>query len=98
MEITISEKKELPLLKRTHIHARVFYQGVTPSRLEILDALSQQLKAKKELLIIDTIDTSFGDTVAHVTCRLYSDKQALERLERDNLQAKHVPAPQGEEA
>lgn len=97
MEITISEKQERPLLKRVEARVRIFYQGTTPTRAQLIPALADKLGVKKDLLIIDTIDAKYGDTVAHVTCRCYTDKATLEKLERKNLQEKHVIAePQAE--
>ncbi len=100
MEITISEKQELPLLKRSEARVRIFYQGTTPTRAQLIPALADKLGVKKDLLIIDTIDAQYGDTVAYVTCRCYTDKATLEKLERKNLQEKHVIAapPKAEEA
>lgn len=90
MELTISTQQERPLLKRTEAVVRVFYEGTTPSRAQLIPLVADKLGAKKELLIIDTIDVSFGDTVARVHCRHYTDKDALETLERKNLREKHV--------
>ena len=97
MEITISEKHERPLLKRTEARVRIFYQGTTPSRATLKPVIAEKLGAKEELLIVDTIDGSFGDTVVVVDCRYYSDKHALEFLERKTLKEKNVlakPKPQ----
>lgn len=104
MEITISEKNDHPLLKRSEATVRIFYEGTTPSRAQLIPVLADKLGVKKELLIVDTIDASYGDTVAHVTCRCYTDRKTLETLERKTMQEKNVytapkaPEPAEEES
>ncbi len=98
MELTILDKQEQRSLQRTAINARIFFTQQTPSRQEVLEALAKELSADKELLVVATIHTSFGDSSAHVHARLYKDKAIMQRLERANLLEKHAAPKQEAEA
>lgn len=100
MELTIQTRDEKPLLKRTEITARVFFQGETPTRLDIADALAKEAKVDRKLLTVTRIITSFGETSANIEARAYSDKATYETMESEADRAAMVrpePEPTEEE-
>ncbi|MBN1646164.1 hypothetical protein JW868_03955 [Candidatus Woesearchaeota archaeon] len=81
MELTLSEKVENAELKRTDIKAKVVFQGVTPMRWKVKEAIAKELKAKPELTIVKSIDTGFGHQSATVEASVYSDQKTMEAIE-----------------
>lgn len=99
MEITILEQQVQKALQRSSIRARVFFTQETPTRLAVAQALAKELGVDNDLLVVDTIDTKFGKTEAHIQARLYKDKKSMTVLERANLLEKHKqPAKEAEAA
>ena len=61
MEINIESKRNNPLLKRTEIHFTVVHNGEkTPNRELIRTELAEKLNTKKENVIVNYINQSFG--------------------------------------
>ena len=99
MELSITTKTENKLLSRTEVVARLQFEGVTPSRKDIQQAVAKQMKAKEPMTIIQQVKTEYGAPFATVSAYVYSDEKAMKRLERQNLLEKHIGhEPKKEEA
>ena len=92
MELTITKTQKQASMSREVIHARIHFQGATPSRQAIAEALAKEVGAKRERLVVVQIKTAFGDSQASILARNYSDEAVMKRLERANLVAKNQPA------
>ncbi|RMF05041.1 hypothetical protein D6764_05715 [Candidatus Woesearchaeota archaeon] len=97
MKVKIEENVEVPLLSRKNIRAKIEFEGPTPSRREVIEALASELGAKQELLVLHKIDTQFGSPEAVVFARLYDSEDAVKEFEPEHI-LKRVPAPKQEEA
>ena len=54
MELEITENNDNPLLNRQEVQIVIKHESdATPKRNQVIKNLSEQLKAKKELIIID---------------------------------------------
>lgn len=73
MEISVQEKKENPLLKRTEVEFSVAFDGATPSRTEVKARLCAILKANPDFTVIGEIGQGFGAKVVTGTARVYTD-------------------------
>jgi small subunit ribosomal protein S24e len=61
MEIEIDSKRNNPLLNRTEIIFTIKHEGEgTPARELIRNELADKLNVKKENVVVNTINTSFG--------------------------------------
>lgn len=90
MEISITHKEDVPLLKRTEVSARMTYEGATPSRKEVQAAVAKALNGKKDQLIITKVTTKYGDQSAAVNGYYYSDRSVLEKLEQKAMIKKNT--------
>lgn len=89
MDIEIQSKEAKPLLRRTDVKARIAFQGATPAKKMVVDAVAKAAGAKHDLVIVHRIDTQFGSQSAQVLARIYDDKKSLETLEQKATLRKH---------
>ena len=82
MELEITEQNDNPLLNRQEIKLVIKHNDdSTPRRNQVIKNLSEQLKAKRELVIIDHLKNAYGKTETHGYAKVYSDKDSLTRIE-----------------
>jgi len=81
MQLTITEKKESPLLSRIEIKGTLSFDQATPSNEELKKNLADNQKTKPELVVIKHIYTEYGKPQAEVIAYIYESKEALEKTE-----------------
>ncbi len=81
MELKILDKKDETLLSRTSIKADLTFQGVTPSKEKVQQALASLLKVDENLVVIKKIRTLFGQEKAEVIAYNYESAKALKNIE-----------------
>ena len=82
MELEITEQNDNPLLNRQEVKVVIKHsEDSTPRRNQVIKSLSEQLKAKRELVIIDHLKNAYGKTETHGYAKVYSDKDSLTRIE-----------------
>ncbi len=82
MELEITEQNDNPLLNRQEVKVVIKHsENSTPRRNQVIKNLSEQLKAKRELVIIDHLKNAYGKTETHGYAKIYSDKESLTRIE-----------------
>ena len=82
MELEITEQNDNPLLNRQEVKVVIKHnEDSTPRRNQVIKNLSEQLKAKRELVIIDHLKNAYGKTETHGYAKIYSDKESLEQIE-----------------
>lgn len=86
MEIEIVEKKENKLLERIEVTFKASHADEgTPQREAVREKLSSLLKAPKERVIVDSMDSEFGrmETVGYA--KVYATKDAAMKYEREHI-------------
>ena len=82
MELEITEQNDNLLLNRQEVKVVIKHsENSTPRRNQVIKNLSEQLKAKRELVIIDHLKNAYGKTETHGYAKIYSDKESLTRIE-----------------
>ena len=81
MQITVTNKKEEPLLSRTMVTADMEFDNATPPYAEVAASLAMQLKADGKLVVIRHVYNSFGARKAQVIAYLYSDEAKKHLIE-----------------
>jgi small subunit ribosomal protein S24e len=89
MDIEIQGTDAQPLLNRTELKARIAFQGATPTKKQVVEAVAKATGAKHDLVIVRRISTQFGSRSAEVLARVYNDKKSLETLEHKATLRKH---------
>lgn len=82
MELTITQKTEEPLLKRTHLKAEMHYEKQTPSHPDVFSELSKKLGADQSLLAVKTIKGKFGQHIVAIDAYLYQQKEGFDYFEK----------------
>jgi len=87
-ELKILSETEEPLFSRKAVKAKILFDGATPSREVVKEALGKTLKADTALIAITRIDTLYGQNEAILLCRVYSDAGAMKAVERNHFVAR----------
>ena len=82
MELEITENNSNPLLDRQEVQIVIRHDSdATPKRNQVIKSLSDQLKAKKELVIIDYLKNKYGKTETQGYAKVYANKDAMNLIE-----------------
>ena len=86
MEIEIVDKKENQLLDRTEVTFRASHaKEGTPQREMVREKLASMLKATKERVIVDSMDSEFGKMETVGYAKIYRTKEAAMKYEREHV-------------
>lgn len=86
MEIEIITRKENPLLERIELDFRAVHpKESTPSRDAIREKLAVVLDTKKELIVVDHMDSRFGIGETKGRAKAYKNIDKLKVVERDYI-------------
>lgn len=90
MNVQIDEKRQNPLMERLEVKFTVVHgKEATPSREEIRSSLASALKAEKEKIIVDHLDTEFGRHSCTGYAKVYDSVESARKLEKDHLLVRH---------
>ena len=93
MELEIAEKNDNPLLHRQEVQIVIRHENMgTPKRKEVIQNLSEQLKAKKDLIVIDHLKNKYGKTETLGYAKIYANAEALNRIETKPSIARQKPS------
>ena len=95
MEIKVTDEKDNPLLERKELDIQVVYEGATPKREEIKNALIAMLNSNKELLILDSLKVKFGAQELTAEARIYKKKEKVLEVEPKYIIARNSPEAAG---
>ena len=86
MEIEIVDKKENQLLDRTEVTFKASHaKEGTPQREVVREKLAAILKATKERVIVDRMDSEFGKMETVGYAKVYKSKDAAMKFEREHV-------------
>ena len=97
MQLTVTNKKEEPLLSRTQITATLEFDKTTPSYQEVTSLIATQLKTDEKLVAIRHVYNSFGSKKADVTAYVYSDEAKKQFIEPKLKEKKDKKAKEAKE-
>ena len=93
MELEITENNDNPLLNRQEVQIIIKHESdATPNRNQVIKNLSEKLKAKKELIIIDHLKNKYGKTETQGYAKIYTNKDSLNLIETRPSIARHTDA------
>ena len=82
MELEITEQNSNPLLDRQEVQIVIKHDSdATPKRNQVIKNLSEQLKTKKDLIIIDHLKNKYGKTETQGYAKIYANKDTMELVE-----------------
>ena len=93
MELEIADKNDNPLLHWQEVRIVIRHENKgTPRRKEVIQSLSEQLKAKKDLIVIDHLKNKYGKTETRGYAKIYANVEALNRIETKPSIARQKPS------
>ena len=103
MEITL--KKVNPLLKRTEVRFTIDHAGAaTPTKGAVVEEIAKQMSASKDTIVLDSMESVFGNGVTKGYVKVYESKEAALEIERDHIlkrngieKPQYVPAEETKE-
>ena len=91
MELEITENNNNPLLNRQEVQIVIKHESdATPKRNQVIKSLSEKLKAKKDLIIIDHLKNKYGKTETQGYAKIYTNKDSLNLIETKPSIARHT--------
>ncbi|HIF36907.1 MAG: 30S ribosomal protein S24e [Methanobacteriota archaeon] len=91
MELEITENNNNPLLNRQEVQIVIKHESdATPKRNQVIKSLSEKLKAKKDLIIIDHLKNKYGKTETQGYAKIYTNKDSLNLIETKPSLARHT--------
>jgi len=88
-DIEIVERKKNPLLFREEIVLKFRFQGATPSRKEIREAVVSFFGVKQDRVVIRKISQKYGMPEAKVLVMLYDSPEKAKEIEPKHIIARH---------
>lgn len=92
MEINVRKEHDNRMLGRKEIVVGAWFDGKTPSREEVKEAVCKKLNMNPELFEVVKVDQSFGAKECEVTAYEYQSKEAMEKNTRKSKEAKPAEA------
>ena len=88
-DIEIVERKKNPLLFREEIILKFRFQGPTPSRKEVREAVVNFLGVNEDRVVIRKISQDYGMTEVSVLVMLYDTPEKAREIEPKHIIARH---------
>jgi small subunit ribosomal protein S24e len=78
MKIEITSKKENPLQDRTEIYFTIDHAGeTTPGRNAVAEEIAKIQKAKRDVVIVDNIESVYGIGKSKGYAKVYASKKSV---------------------
>jgi small subunit ribosomal protein S24e len=91
MDFEVSRDTRNELLSRREVDFSLRFEGPTPSRKQIIGKLAATLNVKENLLVLDSLKTSFGVTQLTGKARIYDSEEQKAKTERAFLMTRGMP-------
>lgn len=94
-DLEIIERRRNPLLFREELLLRLRFQGATPSRKEVREAVAKFLGIKADRVIVRNILQDYGMTEAKVLVMVYDSPERAREIEPKHIIARHEKQKEG---
>jgi len=88
MNVNILSTTENKLLDRREIEAEVTFEGATPKRAELKQAIGGKVGLNPELMVLSQVTSTFGKRLVRVRVHAYPDKEKLMSVEAYHLKVR----------
>lgn len=86
MQLEVVQRKENPLLKRVEVRFKAIHKAEpTPTREALRAFLARELKATKDIVVIDSQASTFGRSETHGYAKVYKSKEEALAVERKHI-------------
>ncbi|MEE9594386.1 MAG: hypothetical protein V3V92_03205 [Candidatus Hydrothermarchaeales archaeon] len=91
MKVEILQDTENPLLDRRELVLKITHDATTPTFAEARNKIASALKAKKDVVVVQSIKSKFGIKEAIATANVYSDNSRALLVEMEHKLKKNFP-------
>lgn len=85
MSVNITSKTDNKALERKEIQAEITFDGPTPTRAELRQAISVKMGADPDLLVLREVNGTYGRKAVTVLAHAYSSKETLMSTEPEYI-------------
>ncbi|MCD6547674.1 MAG: hypothetical protein J7K22_03935 [Nanoarchaeota archaeon] len=85
MEIKIISETENKVIPRKELNIEVDYEQAPPKRIEVRDALAEQLKKEKNLVIVKKLANVFGQRKMFGNVNVYEKDEDVKKYEPKHI-------------
>jgi small subunit ribosomal protein S24e len=86
MQLEVVQRRENPLLKRVEVRFKAIHKAEpTPTREALRTFLARELKATKDIVVIDSQASTFGRYETHGYAKVYKSKEEALAVERKHI-------------
>ncbi|MDN7025054.1 30S ribosomal protein S24e [Methanoculleus sp. FWC-SCC1] len=96
MDFAFTRDERNKLLNRREVAFTLTFEGATPSRQNIQSKIAALLNQKEDLVVLDSLKTSFGKMEVTGVARIYDDEESKQRTEREYLVKRGKAAEESE--
>ena len=87
MKVSITDKKDNPLLNRTEVSGSIIFEGATPSNNDLANVIAKELKKEISLVVVKNIYNRFSHQEATFEAVVYDSAEAKSKVE---MATKHL--------
>lgn len=88
MNVNILATNDNKLLERKEVEAEVSFDGPTPKRPELKEAIAHKIGANPELVVLRKVSSSFGRKSVRVVAHAYPNKESLVSTEPTHIKVR----------
>ena len=85
MNVDILSSNENKLLDRREIKAEIFFDGATPKRAELKQAVGGKLGINPDLMALRSLESAYGKRAVKVVIHAYPSKEKLMATEPNHI-------------
>ncbi|PIN92897.1 hypothetical protein COU61_01165 [Candidatus Pacearchaeota archaeon CG10_big_fil_rev_8_21_14_0_10_35_13] len=83
----VTKDKKNELLGRRELVANAEFEK-TPTKEEVIELLSKELKVEKELCVLESIKGNFGTPIFTIILKIYDNEESKNLIEKRNKKKK----------
>jgi len=81
MNVNVLSTHENKLLDRKEVEAEIAFDGATPKRADLKQAISGKIAANPDFMVLRKVASSFGKKSVKITAFVYHSKESLMSIE-----------------
>lgn len=89
MSVEVKKQTKVPLLNRERVTGDVYFEEVTPSRLDVKKEIAKKTNTAENTVVVRHIYGKYGMRKAKVIAHVYQDEASMKRFEPHNLLVKN---------
>ena len=85
MNVNVISTTDNKLLDRKEINAEITFEGATPKRAELKQAIGGKIGANPDLLVLRRVSSKFGSKSVLIAIHVYAKKESMMSIEPKHI-------------